>query len=135
MRVAWLQDILALYREGLQQRSAAELGRTHLVLLEGPARKVAGSWVGKTDTMKKVVLPGASVPASLADWSGARAGQVQQGAGGGGASAAGPLVELRAGDYVAVQVEGYSGGMLMARPLSRTSIAEFVGTFGSTMMV
>lgn len=125
-----------MYREGLQQRSAAEVGRTHLVLLEGPARKVAGSWSGKTDTMKKVVVPGAGVPASLADWAAAQAGQGGHSAGGGGgrSGAAGPLVELQSGDYVAVQVEGYSGGMLTARPLARTSIAEFVGRFGATLV-
>ncbi len=123
-----------MYREGLQQRSASEVGRTHLVLLEGPARKVAGSWSGKTDTMKKVVVPGAGVPASLADWAAAQAGQAGHSASGAGGSGAGPLVELQAGDYVAVQVEGYSGGMLTARPLARTSIAEFVGTFGATLV-
>jgi hypothetical protein len=43
-----------VYREGLERLCAAEVGRTHLVLLDGRARKTPDRWAGKTDTMKKV---------------------------------------------------------------------------------
>ena len=66
------------------------------------------------------------VAPSLAAWQGS-----QRLAAGGGAGQSG--VPLGVGDYVAVAVEGYKGGTLLARPLARTSIAEFVGVFGGTL--
>lgn len=114
-----LQEALAVYTRGQEMRCAQEVGRVHLVLLEGPSRKHPDFLVGKTCSMKKVVLPAGLVPASLA-----------------GAAAApglGPLVGPCAGDYVAVLVEGWQHSTLQATPLARTSTTEFVAQLGSTL--
>eukprot|EP00887_Chlorella_sp_A99_P005723 scaffold1.g5723.t1 len=124
-----LEELIAAYRGGLHARAAAQVGRRHLVLVEGPSRRSPEQLTGRTDTFARVVFDAAPVPASYAAWAAAAA------AAPGGAreapSAGPPLVELRPGDYVAVQVATATGGSLLARPLARTSLAEFVAAHGS----
>ena len=95
---------------------------------------------GRTDTFKRVVFQDAPVPASYAGWAADGAGGDPAAAesparsggalGGGPAAGAPPLVRLQPGDYVAVEVTD-AGGTLRARPLARTSIAQFVAAHGS----
>ena len=68
-------------------------------------------------TGKRVFFAGAAVPPSYAA---------------GGAGASGPLVQLQAGDYVAVEVTEGTAGALRASALARTSITEFMAVEGST---
>lgn len=88
--------------------------------MEGASRRSESDLTGRTDTFKRVVFPDAPVPASYAA-APVAAHQRQQG----------PLVRLQPGDYVVVEVTAATGGTLLARPLARTSIAEFVGMHGS----
>jgi hypothetical protein len=78
------------------------------------------------------------VAPSLAAWQGgqqAAIGGCGDGGQGGAEGWRGPEagVPLRVGDYVAVLVEGYRGGTLLARPLARTSIAEYAAVFGGAL--
>ena len=50
-----------------------------------------------------------------------------------GGTGSGPRVQLRPGDYVAVEVVEGTASALRARALARTSIAEFVALEGSTV--
>lgn len=110
------------------------------VLVEGPARRTPGLLTGRTCHNKRVVFPAdGAVPASLAAaaavslacdlgaGSGSRAGPGPQGAPG---SAGAPL---KAGDYVAVEVLRAGVQSLGAAPLARTTAAEFVARFVSTL--
>ena len=105
-----LQELISTYREGLQHASAAEIGSTHLVLVDGPSRKSSEArpeLTGRTDTFKRVVFPDTALPASLD-------------------AAARQLVPLRAGDYVAVTITSAGGGAtLVARPIARTTMKEY----------
>ena len=105
-----LQELISTYREGLQHASAAEIGTTHLVLVDGPSRKSSEArpeLTGRTDTFKRVVFPDTALPASLD-------------------AAARQLVPLRAGDYVAVTITSAGGGAtLVARPIARTTMKEY----------
>jgi tRNA A37 methylthiotransferase MiaB len=38
-----LAELIAVYRQQLHRRSAVEVGRRHLVLVEGPSRRSGGS--------------------------------------------------------------------------------------------
>lgn len=77
---------------------------------------------GRTDTSKRVVFQDEPVPAGLlgsmltSGGNGSSAGSGKQGSA--------PMVRLQPGDYVAVEVTG-TGGTLQARPLARTTLAEF----------
>ncbi|KAI3423854.1 hypothetical protein D9Q98_009688 [Chlorella vulgaris] len=117
-----LMELIDVYRQQLYLRNASELGRTHLVLVEGPSRRSELALTGRTDTSKRVVFQDEPVPAGLlgsmltSGGNGSSAGSGKQGSA--------PMVRLQPGDYVAVEVTG-TGGTLQARPLARTTLAEF----------
>ena len=52
-----LQEIIALQNEISTQRNLAEIGREHIVLVEGRSKKSAEEWKGRTDTNKMVLFP------------------------------------------------------------------------------
>ena len=113
-----LAELIAAYRAGIHAAAPAEVGRHHLVLVEGPSRRDPGALTGRTDTFKRAIFADVDVPAGYA-------GGVH---GGGG----GPLVRLRPGDYVAVEVTAATGATVTARPLGRTSVAEFAAVHGGS---
>jgi tRNA A37 methylthiotransferase MiaB len=91
------------------------MGTTHLVLVEGPSRKSSEArpeLTGRTDTFKRVVFPDVTVPAAL------------------DTDAAHQLVQLRAGDFVAVSITSADGGAtLVASPIARTTMKEYVNIY------
>lgn len=100
-----LFEVIQTFNKGARERNAEEVGRQHLLLLEGTSRKSDTEWVGRTDTNKKVVIPRKQVSASPYLSS---------------------EVDLSPGDYVAVRVtEAISHNTLRAEPIARCSIAEF----------
>ncbi|KAL4855666.1 CDK5 regulatory subunit-associated protein 1 [Chlorella vulgaris] len=117
-----LKELIDVYRQQLYLRNASELGRTHLVLVEGPSRRSELALTGRTDTSKRVVFQDEPVPAGLlgsmliSGGNGSSTGSGRQGSA--------PMVRLQPGDYVAVEVTG-TGGTLQARPLARTTLSEF----------
>lgn len=153
VKAARLQEAMAAYKAGLAERCAAEVGRLHLVLAEGAARKSHGCLAGKTCSMKKVVFRDVPLPPSLAAAGAGTAWPVQppggrelaEGAFGGALASeatlaavqptslpgGGPRVAIRPGDYVAVRVDGFSNSTLVATPIARTGVAEFAELFGN----
>lgn len=120
VKAARLKQAQYAYREGQQVLHAAEVGRVHLVLVEGRPKKGGHAWSGRTCTMKRVVFDDAPVPGSLSGLGLESQGLSQH-------------VSVIPGDYVAVQVlQIVSNSTLLAQPLARTSIREFVQLFGST---
>lgn len=117
VKSARLQEIIATYRAGLAESMAAEVGRTHLVLVQGASKRDESSLTGRTDTMKRVVFPDAPMPGAYG--------------GSGACDAAAPLVQAQPGDYVAVEVVAASAGTLTAKPLGRTTLQDFVQLHGS----
>jgi MiaB/RimO family radical SAM methylthiotransferase len=114
-----LNEVIAAFRAGAAAALAGDVGRTHLVLVDGPGRKStpgAPLWRGRTDCNKTCVFP-ADVPVhgSLA---------ALTAAGGGVAAAAGtPLVRPQPGDWVAVRVTGV--GTTSLRAVAVTTLQEF----------
>lgn len=114
-----LAEIIEAYRRGLDARSRAEAGRTHLVLVEGEARKGAGAFLtGRTDTFRRVVFDNRPVP------NGWRPETARDGQG---------AAPLRPGDYVAVTIEE-TGGTLRGRPLYRTTLQGFARAHGGSCL-
>jgi tRNA A37 methylthiotransferase MiaB len=107
-----LQELIETYRAGLLERGAQEVGRTHLVLVEGPSKRSDGALTGRTDTFKRVVFDDVAVPAQYIE----TAGQT--------------LVKLGVGDYVAVKIVQGGGGVLSGVPLGRTTMTEFIQKHG-----
>ncbi|KAK3266425.1 hypothetical protein CYMTET_24950 [Cymbomonas tetramitiformis] len=87
-----LQEVNATFREGLQQLSQAEVGRVHVVLVEGDAKRAGTGMAGRTDTGRRVIIPEAPVPAVYhANSEGTQRGSET-------------LVQLCPGDYLAFLV-------------------------------
>lgn len=63
-----LREVISAFREGAEERNAVEVGRVHLVLVEGPSRKSSTEVMGRTDTNKVVVFDPAEVDASPGDF-------------------------------------------------------------------
>lgn len=52
-----LRECISTFREILTRRNEEEVGRVHLVLVEGTSRKDASMFTGRTDTNKRVAFP------------------------------------------------------------------------------
>jgi len=138
-----LKELIEAFRGGLVSQGAAEVGRRHVVLVEGPSRRDPEMWTGRTDSFKRVVFDGRDVPAEYF-CTGLTYGisQLQKDRIPSPHAAANTnsmyntisMVRLKPGDYVAVQItEGGGGGTLRAVPLARTTLAEFVGQHGTAL--
>lgn len=113
-----LAEVIEAFREVATAANAAEVGRIHCVLVEGPSKKSDEELAGRTDTGKVVVFGdeavgpyrplGAPVPA-----------------------VAPGLAHAQPGDFVAVLVERSGTGTLMGRCLGRTSLTGFQAAHGA----
>ena len=59
VKLARLQDVIAVFREGARQRHAEDIGRVVSVLVEGPAKRStpeAPLWSGRTDNGKRCIV-------------------------------------------------------------------------------
>ncbi|DBA70565.1 TPA: hypothetical protein ACH3X2_011957 [Trebouxia sp. C0005] len=102
-----LQEIIAIFREGQLRQNEAEIGKIHLVLVEGFSKRSDSQLSGRTDTMKRAIF--VDVPVA-AEYTGNQSGE---------------LVSLKPGDYVAVKVHSCSTGTLFAEALGRTTLQAF----------
>ncbi len=52
-----LDEVIALQNEIAAEINQGEIGRTHEVLVEGPSKRNASEWKGRSDTNKTVIFP------------------------------------------------------------------------------
>jgi len=110
-----LREMMAVQREALERRGAAEIGRRHLVLIKGPSKRDASRLTGRACGNQRVVLDGSVAQAEYRGWAGG----------------AGPIVDLSPGDYVAVEVVSHGSSTLFGAAVGRTSLREFVRMHGA----
>ena len=104
-----LREVIETFNAGARAANEEEVGRRHLVMLEGVSKKSDDEWMGRTDTNKRVVVRRTAVSAADAADAADAASR-----------------EMRAGDFVAVRVtEAISANTLRAEPLARCSIAQY----------
>ena len=104
-----LQEVINAFRANVQQKNEEEdLNKMHCVLIEGNAKKspVEGTTVlqGRTDTNKRVLLPGLLVPSQPE-----------------GTDAVG----IDIGDLVVVKIDEVKGHTLRGTPLSKVSMSTY----------
>ena len=129
-----LAEIIATFRRVAAARNASEVGKEHLVLVEGPSKRSTPkkpTWTGRSDTNKRCILPHRDVPVSVSVGEGGRV----------------PLVALQPGDYVWVRVtEAKAQTLFCDDILGRSSVREFAagtaaagaaggGSVARTMMI
>ncbi|XP_047031891.1 mitochondrial tRNA methylthiotransferase CDK5RAP1 [Helicoverpa zea] len=93
--------MLEIYRRKCQILNEAEIGNTHLVLVEGTAKK-SGNILGRNELYLRVVFEQADI---LAEDGGKR--------------------RVKPGDYVAVKIVGAKSATLYGVPLYHTSLCDF----------
>ena len=99
-----LSEIISIYDAGARAANKEQVGKRHLVLVEGTSKKDAGEWIGRTDTNRRVVFPRKPVP-----WSGQSSEH-----------------DVTPGSYVEVVVtESLSANTLRGRAECLSSIAKF----------
>jgi tRNA A37 methylthiotransferase MiaB len=126
VKIHRLTELIDTYRDGVYAKSQEEIGRRHLVLVEGKSRKNENQLTGRTDTFKRVVFQNYSIPFEYTKVGEGWYRKADD-------DACAPLVQIQAGDYVAVQIVQAGGGTLQAIPLGRTSIKQFVNIHGSAV--
>lgn len=87
-----LSEIVEAQHAGAKENNAAEIGKRHLVLVEGPSKRNSAQYQGRTDTNKMVIFD---------------------------------QIDFKAGDYVEVEITGSTSATLFAKPIKKSSIAEF----------
>lgn len=140
-----LREIIDVFRAGALEANREQVGRRHLVLVEGHSRRSspeAPQWQGRTDSNLRVVFDDAPVLAGgvsdlVRPWdAGVPASRRQlppdgtlvppPASLGGGAPGAppSPPLRVRPGEYVLVEVLSASPSTLYGSPLARTTLAE-----------
>lgn len=98
--------MIEVFRKNALKLNTSQIGKTHLVLIEGYSKRSKAHLQGRNDQNVRVILPSDSaVPFKN----------------GGGTRM------MKAGDYVAAQVNTANSQVLKAIPLYLTSIEEFYG--------
>jgi tRNA A37 methylthiotransferase MiaB len=99
-----LAEVIATFRRGALEANAAEIGRTHLVLVEGASKKdPTAQMSGRSDTGKRVVIQGK------------RAFDDSRG----------KEMDIKAGDYVVARVVQAGASTLLATPSTITTARAF----------
>lgn len=96
--------MIEVYRSNALKRNMTQIGKTHLVLVEGFSKRSRLQFQGRNDQNTRVILPNNS-PIPFKNGGGAR--------------------NLERGDYVAVHINDANSQGLKGIPLYLTSIGEF----------
>lgn len=115
-----LQEVIAVYRQGLLAANEAAIGSRHVVLIDGPAKRSteqAPSLQGRTDSNRRVVIPEDLVAASFRNWAAFHGSTMVSTAAGRDLSL--PTVPIRKGDFVVVDIVKTAGKTLVGAPIAR----------------
>lgn len=96
--------MIRVFRQGALKLNRAQIGKTHLVLIEGYSRRSKNSLQGRNDQNIRVILP---------------SNEIVPFKNGGGAR------EIMPGDYVAVHVNDANSQILKAIPLYLVGLQDF----------
>lgn len=100
-----LSQVISLFYETSKKENEKEIGREHLVLVEGKSRRSDNQWVGRSDTNKKVVLECIQVKDRLHDNNVMR--------------------DIVPGDFVIVKITSFTSATLRGTPTAISSISDF----------
>jgi tRNA A37 methylthiotransferase MiaB len=105
-----LNEVIQTFKDQLRLKNTLEIGKKHLVLVEGSSRKSNEQLVGRSDTNKKVVFDPKPLP-TLSDLM--------------SNNADGDKAVAKVLDYVIVQVDAANGQTLTGRAIAKTSLQEY----------
>lgn len=105
-----LREIVDLFYGTVAQKNKKEIGKLHLILLEGTSKKSDNELKGRTDTNKKVVIPRDSELPTFSLSSSPHLSNPRP---------------VQPGDYVIVELTETTGVTFKGRPLAITSLSEW----------
>eukprot|EP01112_Ceratiomyxa_fruticulosa_P012606 TRINITY_DN349_c0_g1_i1.p1 TRINITY_DN349_c0_g1~~TRINITY_DN349_c0_g1_i1.p1 ORF type:complete len:582 (+),score=79.25 TRINITY_DN349_c0_g1_i1:243-1988(+) len=99
-----LKEVIDTFHHNLQYKNAAEIGKVHLVLVEGHSRRSKDHLTGRSDTNKKINFPDIPIP-----------------------SVDNPYHQSkpRVGDYVVVKIDESSGVAFKGTPILTCRLDDF----------
>lgn len=103
VKIERLQRMAQLYRKHADAINKSQIGKTQLVLIEGPSKKSQEQLVGRNESNLKVVIPKVEIPQ--------KGSQV--------------VKAVEPGDYVAVKVENANSQTFMGVALYHTTLTDF----------
>eukprot|EP01123_Difflugia_compressa_P006759 TRINITY_DN19123_c0_g1_i1.p1 TRINITY_DN19123_c0_g1~~TRINITY_DN19123_c0_g1_i1.p1 ORF type:complete len:184 (+),score=57.42 TRINITY_DN19123_c0_g1_i1:22-552(+) len=107
-----LQEVIQTFYEILFQKNSSEIGKKHLVLVEGKSRKSPSYLKGRSDTNKKVIFP--DIPTPLFSDDGTFSDIISP---------------VKPGDYVVVVIESSSGVSLRGHPIVSMTQQQFYNVY------
>jgi len=114
-----LREMIDLFLNIQEEITRKEIGRMHLVLVEGPSgEKYPGQWKGRTDTNKRVLIKQTDL--EEIDKSFGKKGEKK---------------EIKRGDYVLTYIEKTTRKSLFGKAVGKMSLREFAGMSGKKAFV
>lgn len=107
-----LSEVIDTFHANVKLRNQQQIGKKHLVLVEGTSKRSDKDLAGRNDGNKKVIFGQRPVP-SLAQY----LGQVTP--------TSVPEQAMQAGEYVVVEVTGQTGISLTGHALAKATLTEF----------
>lgn len=101
-----LAEVIETFMENVKEKNQKEIGKTHLVLVEGTSKRSEEDFVGRNDGNKKVIFKAENIPSR---------------------SNRNVKSPINIGDYVEVEITGSTGVSLIGIPKCKSSIREFYG--------
>jgi tRNA A37 methylthiotransferase MiaB len=105
-----LNEVIQTFHAQLREKNKSEIGRRHLVLVEGNSRKSDTQLVGRSDTNKKVVFD--PIPLPLLSSIVSKSGEASK-------------EDVKVKDYVIVHVDTANGQTLVGRAIAKTTLQEY----------
>jgi len=104
-----LAEAIEIFRKRMIQKLEAQIGKTHLVLVDGTSKRSQEEWIGRTDTNFKVLFK----KGNLALDEEIRSETDES------------VSQVKVGDYIQVKITSVSGATLRAEPICKTTLASF----------
>jgi tRNA-N(6)-(isopentenyl)adenosine-37 thiotransferase enzyme MiaB len=119
-----LHEVIETFHLHARQKNKLEIGKKHLVLVEGTSKRSDQELFGRSDTNKKVIFAERSLP-SFSDWLKHKARQQIVDSTEGQNTVPLPASEVKPGEYIVVKVESSSAVSLKGKAIAKISLTDF----------
>lgn len=103
IKIERLQRMNVIYRSHLEHINRVQIGQLQLVLVEGFSKKSNLHLVGRNDGNTKVIFPDGDIPELSGD----------------------EMLQIKPGDYIAVQINASTTQVLKGIPLYHTKLVDY----------
>ena len=113
-----LAEVIDTFHANVKLRNEAQLGKRHLVLVEGNSKRSDKDLAGRNDGNKKVIFPNNPIPTLSQTLMHTNKDKLEM-------ETTMAQQHAKPGEYVVVEVTGTTGISLTGRAIARTTLAEF----------